>query len=237
MAYPPTLADLQAAVLNLLSEGQNSPAAAFTPGDGTALVQSTNVTITSWLNEAAADLARGCYPVDDFGTLTVPTGTQSFSLSSLTVTSTNVLWAVDGVTWGTVSLRPVDVSVLRSYYKTWTTDANGTPKFWYWQGNDGVGLYPKPSSQVSTVVYGLAVPKQLSSSLDTAAWLEPDLDKLLIWYAAAKVSMRNLQRADLAQRGQVWMGMYEAGKAALLDRLWARDPLRARAHYPMPGAK
>jgi hypothetical protein len=232
MAYPPTLADLRSDVLSRLAEPVNSPAGQLDPGTSDTPTITTAATITQYLNEAQEDLARSCYPVVDYGTLaSTPTGTQALSFSSLTVTSGKKIWAARGVSWNGVALSHCSRSALDVWFPTWITDANGTPAYWYEQGEDGIGLYPKPSAAQSTVVNGLAVPVRLSADGDIPTWLPADRTPLLVYYAASMIAAKNTQNPSLAPRAPLWRQEYEAGKAELLARLVASDPKLAQAHF------
>jgi hypothetical protein len=114
------------------------------------------------------------------------------------------------------------------------TATPGTPAFWFDQGEDGIGLYPHPATTQTVTVSGLAVPKRLALDTDVSGWLLPDLAKLLVFYAAAMIGLKNLQNALLQARAPLWRQEYEAGKSALLTRLLQTDPILARAHYPLP---
>ena len=236
MAYPPTLTDLQNDVLSRLSETDASHAGDFLPGDNSSTLITTKDTITQYLNEAQEDLARSCYPVLDYGTVATPTGTQSLALSGLTVPSGNSLWVARGVSWNGQPLQRCSRSALEVWYPTWVTDVAGTPAYWYDQGEDGIGLYPRPSSTQTTLVNGLAVPARLVNGTDTPSWLQADRTPLLVWYACWAVAAKNIQNDALSARGPVWRQEYEAGKAQLLARLWARDAQLAAAHFGAPPA-
>lgn len=234
MAYAPTLTDLQNDVLSRLAEPLNSKAGDLPAGGGSTITIPTLDTITQYLNEAQEDLARGCYPVLDYGTATVPMGTQSFALSGLTVPSGNSLWVARGVSWNGIPLARCSRSALEVWYPTWVTDVTGTPAYWYDQGEDGIGLYPRPSTTQATLVNGLAVPARLSLGTDTPAWLQADRTPLLVFYACSMIAAKNLQNDVLSARGPLWRQEYEAGKAALLARLRARDHMLASAHFGAP---
>jgi len=234
MAYPYQLSDLRSDVLSRLGEPSNSRAGDLPNGTGGAAEIITAATITQYLNEAQEDLARGCYPILDYGTITVPAGTQSFALAVVSVPSGNSLWAARGLSWNNLPLQRCSHSALEVWYPTWVTDITGTPQYWFDQGEDGICLYPRPSATQTVMINGLALPKRLVEDTDAPTWLQSDLAKLLVFYAASMIAVKNAQNAALQARAPVWRQEYEAGKSELLARLWSNDPHLAGAHYSQP---
>lgn len=230
MAYPQQLQDLIKDVKSRLNESANSNAARLSSGaDNTATIES-DATITQYINEALADIARTCYPI--FEGMVTTTGNRIIPFKSLTpATSGYQLWAARTVVFNGITLTHCSLSTLSQWYPSYLSDGFGTPRYWYEIGTDSVGIYPVPSSPATLNVFGLAIPKFLSSSSDVPAII-PDLEKLLVFYAAAQVALKNSENTELAPKAQIWMTEYEQGKADLLKRLWQQDPLLANAHYP-----
>jgi hypothetical protein len=234
--YPPQLVDMQDDVLARLGETNVSLAAAFLKGntnDSPELI-STRDMITLYLNEGGADLARACYPVSDKGSFDVPAGTMTIPYTSFTCTSGNVLWSARRVVCNGVELEYYSQEAFEFWHPTAETDDAGAPTVWYRQGHDGIGIYPQPDATVTTTVYGLAIPKLLEDDTDTASWLQPDIVKLMVYYAAAQVGRQNTQDPDLAARIDVWTQSYMQGQQDLLTRLWQTQPQLARFHYTPP---
>jgi hypothetical protein len=234
MAYPQTLTDLQNDVLSRLQEASNSTAGDLVSGTGAASTTSTAATITQYLNEASADLARYAWPIWDSGTYTLPASTLSVTFESLTVADGNVMWAARDVSWNGTPLTYFRQSALESWYQTTFPTDTGTPLWWAEQGQAGIIVYPTPSTQQALTVYGLAVPKQLSSGSDVPSWFGPDQVKLVVFNAAARLALKNAEDATLTIRDMPWWNEWERGKEALLTRLWQEDPLLAQAHFPKP---
>lgn len=227
---------MQDDVLSRLAEPSDSDAGAFEPGDGTSSLISTRETITQYLNDASADLARTCYPLADKGSCDLPAGTMTIPFTSFTCTSGNTLWSARRVVCGGVELEYYSQEAFEFWYPTAETNPNGTPAVWYRQGHNGIGLYPRPDSTVTTTVYGLAVPALLVDDTDTADWLQPDIVKLMVFYASSMIAAKNTQNAVLAARTAAWRQEYEAGKQDLLTRLWQTQPQLARFHFAPPAA-
>lgn len=230
--FPAQLGDVINDVLSLLGEDSNSTAGDLRSGTGASSTISTAQTITQYVNESCAELARGAYPVNDYGIFTLPSGSASFSFTALTTTTGNVIWAPRGVAWNGIALDRCSRTAAELWSPSWTTDANATPAYWYPQGTDGVGLSPKPSSSSTVTVYGVAIPKLLANTTDPLNWLQPDLVKLIEFRTAARLAMRNAEDPSLGPRAELWNAEWEAGKQALLSRLWAEDPYFAELHYP-----
>jgi len=236
------LLDLEKSLLNLLGESYDTTALDLRAGAaggatiaGITTSGSTASTAKALLNEAAAELARTCYPVPETGTYTWLAGERTHLISDFTPTTTgNVLWTVRGVKYGsqTVGLRYCDRSALERSDPDWMVTANAAPTYWYRDGEMSIGLYAKPTTSSATVtIDGYAVPKPLAAATDTLAWIPDDLTHLLVWYAAAKVAQKNLEDESLAMRAPVWQGLYDQGR---MD-LWNKIDLRIRkAHFPTP---
>ena len=240
MPYPQQLTDLQNDVLSRVNEASSSTAGDLRSGNGASATIATLATITQNLNEGSADLARYAYPIQDTGTYTsLPIGTQYVSLSSASLTmgtTGNVLWAARSVTWNGTPLTHCSRSSIEQWYTalgTWPNDS-GTPLYWYENGEDGIGIYPLPSTAKTLKISGLVIPKQLSSGSDVPTWFQPDQVKLIVFQAAGRLALKNLDDPSLAERAQVWLGEFEKGKNELLIRLWQTDPQLAAAHFPKP---
>jgi hypothetical protein len=151
-------------VKTLLSEGLNSPAGQLTTGTGGVQI-TTEATALDYFNNAASEIARGCYPVRGRGSLAVTAGNFSFPWDAFTVSSGGQLWRADqsGVAYGGSFLQYADQSQLRSYFRSWATDPAATPRYWYFEGNDGIAIYPKPTTDATLTVEGFTVPPPLQN--------------------------------------------------------------------------
>jgi hypothetical protein len=238
MAYPQTLTDLQNDVLSRLNEASNSTAGDLRSGTGGSSTIGTAATITQYLNEASADIARYCYPIVDVATYTsLPATTLyvSFANSNLTLgTSGDRIWAARSVSWNGTPLGHASRSATEHWYgPTFPTDT-GTPLYWYEQGADGIGIYPTPSTAKTLSISGLVFPPLLTNGTDVPTWFQADQVKLIVFQAAGRLALKNADDPSLAERGPVWLAEYQKGKEALLARLWQEDPDLAAAHFPSP---
>lgn len=238
------LLDLQQSVLNVLNEAFNSTLGDLPTGMGgtptipTLTPQSSSAvsTMKSLLNEAAAEVARTCYPIPDTGTLSWSSGTRTNRVADFAASTTgNVLWSVRGVKFGsqTSGLRYCERSALERSDQDWMVTASGEPVYWYRDGEVNIGLYPRPNSTSTVTIDGFAVPPPLSAASDTVAWLADDLTHLLVWYTAAKLAAKNFEDASLAPRGQIWQELYDKGRVELWQKI---DPMIRKAHFPMSPA-
>jgi hypothetical protein len=232
MAYPLQLADLIADVKSRLNEAVNTTVAQLSSGNGPAPVILSDTTITQYLNEAMAGIARESYPIFDAGSYNVPASTSIVPFNALTVSSGAAIWAARGVSYNGIALIHCGHSVLETWFPTWTVDPPSVPLYWFENGTDGIGIYPSPSvASLPLGVFGLAIPKLLSSSVDVPS-IMPDIEKLLVYYAAGQVALKNSEDARLGPKAQIWMTEYDEGRQSLLSRLWRQDPALAQAHYP-----
>lgn len=306
-----TLLDLEKQLLNLLNESLDSNALDLRAGAaggatiaGITSSGTTASTAKTLLNEAAAELARTCYPVPETGTLAWAAGTRTGLLSAFTPGTTgNVLWTAHGAKWEQASgtdlvvdasnplkvtsasynfvsadvgkyievtagsgwsLETVTITSVASNAAilstacaattttggTWNMSAGpliwcersavdratygtlpvtSTPLYWYRDGEMSVGVHPRPSAAGVLKVGGYAVPAPMADASLTLAWIPDDLTRLLVWYAAAKVALKNLEDQSLAMRAPEWQGLYDQGRMDLWSKIDARIK---KAHYP-----
>lgn len=231
---PPQLTDLQNAVLTLLHEAQNSPAAELDPGNGGSAPITTAQQITQFLNEGCADLARNAIPVP--GTAT-PGGSAAhfYAYSGLNTGDGGRLWYARSVSANGVALKPISRTAFSIWFPTWQTDSAGTPLYWFRNGVEGIGLYPAPTSGVSIAVAGFEIPPILVNATDTlSGWLPDHLTKLPVWYATTQVALQNDEDMSLKARAATWSGAYQEGVQELQRQLWQSDPSLAKALWGIP---
>jgi len=241
---PVTLLSLEESVLNVLNEAFNSTLGDLPSGvGGTSTIPTLTLTgmgpstIKSLLNEGAAELARSCYPVPDMGTLSWTSGTRTNLIADFATSSGSVIWAVRGVTFqgDSTALRYCDRSALERSDPDWMVTSTAAPVYWYLDGPMSIGLYPRPLSTGTVTVDGFAVPAPMNDAglSSVAPWIADDLTHLLVWYAAAKLAMKNLEDSSLAPRIEIWQGLYDKGR---MD-LWLKvDPRIRKAHFPVAPA-
>jgi hypothetical protein len=70
---------------------------------------------------------------------------------------------------------------------------------------------------------------------DVPTWFDPDLVKYPIYRTCALLAEKNTQRADLAQRAQIWMAEYDNYVKERGAIMWRNDPNLALAHFPRMG--
>lgn len=230
---------LEQNVLNVLNEAFNSTLGDLPTGAGgsatiptlTPASSSVASTMKSLLNEGAAELARTCIPVPDTATLSWMSGTRTNPLLSFAAAAGSAIWAVRGVKFGseTVGLRYCDRSALERSDPDWMVTSTAAPVYWYMDGAESIGLYPRPNSTATATIDGFAVPTLFTSDSSTASWIHDDLTHLLVWYAAARLALKNAEDGSLASRIAAWQGHYDRGR----DDLWQQiDPRLRKAHFP-----
>lgn len=231
-----TLLSLKNDTLNHLNEALNSPAGALQSGTGGTPTQATPVTITAYLNEAAAQIARSCWALLSTGSLTtaIPGSTGEFIIpfNTLAAGSYGNLWAARHVYYGGVPLIRISRKFAETLYPTYAVDAPGVPLYWFPAGISGIGLVPKPNGAVAVVVDGLALPATLVNDTDTSSWLDDDLTRYLTYYAAAMIAKKNMEDESLTSRAEVWLSEYESGRMQMFERLLRMDSSTAAAFFP-----
>jgi len=238
-----TLLSLEQSVLNVLNEAANSSLGDLPSGTGGTTIATLTEsgtgasTIKSLLNEGAAELARSCFPVPDSGTLSWMSGTRTNLIADFAAAGGGVIWSVRGVTFqgDSTALRYCDRSALERSDPDWMVTSTAVPVYWYFDGPMSIGLYPRPLSTGTVTVDGFAVPPPMSDAdlSSVAPWIPDDLSHLLVWYAAARVAMKNLEDASLAPRIAIWQGLYDKGRLDLWQRI---DPRIRKAHFPVSPA-
>ncbi len=225
-----TFLQLRQKTLSRINEANNSAVGALLSGGDGTLIADTASALGDYLNEGAADLARTCYPLEATGTATgVATGLVP--LATLITPDGGYLWAIRNVKFAGVAVQRSSRSYAEIYYPSLITAAVAQPILWYMNGSVSLGLAPAPSAAGIVIALGFEVPPKLVNDTDVAAWLEPDMEKLLIFYAAAQICLKNMEDQSLAQRAEVWMQMYDDGKAQQKARLKATDPALYAAHF------
>lgn len=230
-----TLLDLKKQVLSSLNEASDSPVGEFHAGDGSAAVVSTSDTITRYLNDACYDLTRYAYPLTGKGTASVAVGQRVVALQAFTVTGGGTLWAARQVQYGAINLEKANRSYVEIYYPEYAPEGTGIPKYWYFDGSAAIAVAPIGNALTTVTVSGLITPATLVADTDALTWLQGDLYKLIVYYAAYMVAFKNLENPSLKERAPLWEKMWQDGKENLLGKLAADDPRLFRAHFQTPG--
>jgi hypothetical protein len=212
-----------------INEANNSAVGALLSGSDGTLIADTSAALTDYLNEAAADLCRTCYPLAVTGSVAgVAAGVVP--LSTLVVADGSTVWAVRNVRFAGNPLLRSSRSYAELQYPSLLTAA-APPVLWFMSGSSQLGLAPAPAIAGVVTVAGFGIPPKLVADGDVAGWLEPDLEKLLIFYAAAQICLKNMEDSSLAARAEVWMQQYEQGKQVQVLRLHKSDPALFDAHF------
>jgi hypothetical protein len=216
---------LIAEVIRLLNESDTSSVGEVGNGSGTVTVDTTT-TITDYLNEAIKETCRTCLYVPAKGTVTQTEHIINLSdISCLgpyvptapnTVNDATALWFPLTVQAGSTNLVHCSEPTLRAYSPSYETDATGTPKYWFRQGNYNIQVYPKPTASTVFTVYGAGVVGNIGA--DTLTIIPDDL-QLKMWasYAAYKIALKNTDDPSVAQRA-FWSNWYNESRM----RLWGQ---------------
>ena len=226
-----TLQDIIDDTKSRLNEAQNSPLGGLATGTSPALALTTDAAITQLTNEALGDLCR-------FGGLAIPdqaTGAQALGAffvpyAGLTLVSGNSLWVARDVSFAGVRL--IRIAPGQHAVKYSVAVLAGTPAEWAYQGADGFVLGPTPAAAGALAVRGLAVPKALAAPTDLVTpFLPIDLRRLLCYFNAYYLAIKNKEDATLLAAAAGWKTEYEAGKTQMLRRLAHLDPTTFQAFY------
>jgi len=236
------LSEIQAKVLKLIGEAQDTLVAAYLTGTngGTSVapLQTTADVITEHINDGQNDLARNYYPISDTGTYTGtpgqpvtqwPAGQQFARYSQFTCAGNpkNVVFGVRKVNFGGVNLKSSGRAATENWYPNMDTDAQGQPKLFYEDGIEGFGVYPIPAASAVATVKAIVTPAPLVMADDIPIF-PVDLHVLLALYAAGMIILSNTEDPVLASHGTAYMGMYNDRAKRILDRVWRLDPDFAR---------
>jgi len=239
--YPEQLSDLQNHVLTLLNEASNSPIGILASGTGATATILTPAQITQFLNEGFADFARWCYGLRDTATYTnLPANTIyiNFTNASLVLVSNYNLWLARTVTYNRVLLEHCSLANLETCGVNFTgnfpNDAAGTPFYWFENGIEGIGIYPPPSANTHPlVISGDSLPKQLVNSSDVSPF-QPDMNKVVVYHAAANIARKALDDQSIAERAPLWMAEFDKYKELYIEQQWRISPEMAALHFPRP---
>jgi len=226
-----TFLTMQQEVLLILDQATNSAIGDLPSGSGGLVTQGTTATLKTFLNEGLKRLARRAYPIQQDATITVSANTKTFPVTSIVTADGSSMFAVLRLGVGGADLSKAGISYLNIYR---LLNAPGVPANWYRSGQGSIGLAPYPTASTAVTVTGFVTPPDLSADGDTAGWLEPDLYKLPVFYAAARMGMKGAQDASLAPRAELWMKEFEEGEEMLRQRLKVYDPPTASLFFGIP---
>jgi hypothetical protein len=219
---------LQNEVIIELNEALNTPAAALLSGGATSSYVSSYGsldTITLFLNQGAAEVARTAWPISDTATYAWQSGVRAVPLEAFASSTSGVPWKVSDVFSFGASVVPDRVrrSVVQMYDPNWAT-TTGTPMNWYEEGEVAVGLYNIPSTSAMLTVSAWVLPPILVNGASTSFnWIPDDLTKLIVFYAAWRVADRNKIDPALNALAPDLQAKFTAGIQRLQAQLAARD--------------
>jgi len=223
-----TFLAMQQEVLNRIGENTNSPVAQLPSGTGGAPTFDTLFAVRRYLNEGKNILCGECFAVTEAAGFTYPVGAKFYPQSAL---STADGASVKGVI--AVQVAGVDlpfVSRERAAINRISTVA-GTPQYFSRVGSAAIALYPLPSASTACTADCVVLPPDLVADTDVAAWLRPDLYRLLVFYAAYMVSAAAVDDKSLGPRAAGWKAEWEEGKARLQVMFQESDPSMAALFF------
>lgn len=229
-----TASELESRALWLLAEATDSKASAVGNNTGTESI-STTVFDYKLMNEAMEWLCRACLFIPCISSDSVTSNTVYLSTFDLTVTTSGMreMWYPEMATWDGTPLTHSSVNALRRYDPSFENTAAGTPTHWFHHSRTQIGLYKKPTSTGTLVMYGAGYPSKFGdgtggtvASTDVAS--ATDLLYIIPRYMAVMIAKRNYHDASLVERVPLWEG--EMIREA--TRMWAS----LDARYREPGA-
>lgn len=223
-----TLLELEQDVLSRLSENADSVVASLPGGADGTVTEDTSAAVRRYLNEGARKLARAAYPIQATGTLSGASGKSYFSLNLFDCTDGSGLWAVRKLVIGSTTAKRAS----RSWMDINTAS---TAVAWAPDGSAGIVITPALSATTTLTATGFAVPPAISEDADTFAWLEPDLDYLLVDYALGEICAKVAAQDEvLGALAPVWMARFNEGLAMQSMRLKQTDTALWAAHFAYP---
>lgn len=196
---PPNLQALINMTLADLSEAQDSVVAQYDDGQGN-IIQTTAQSITQFLNDGQSLIARSCLYYPGAGQYNLVAGQGTVALQTLSP----VVWQPLDVTWDGVQLRREQYSYASILFPNRRIDPLGIPKYWWPEGNDSIGIHPKPQITQQITVYGPALPPPLINLTDAPTWMMDDEALYISHYAKYRTAIRNTEDPTLADKIGVW---------------------------------
>ena len=221
-------------VKSRLGETNSTRAAQLDSGVDTTPLVTSDGTITNYLNEAAADVARWTWPITGSATVTLSIGSAGVPYSTLIDSIGRQVHLAQTVVAGGTLLVEAAEQILRRWLGA-DFQSVGAPLYWYDSGV-GIGLDTEVVSSTSLTATGFVLPRPMAESSDAVDGLPDDLAKLLVFYAAAMVAAKNAEDPSLGPRVAEWMAAYTNGCLQARGRVMARDPEMAMAYFAVGGA-
>ena len=230
-----SLTQLSQNVLNLLNESADSTVADLDAGAGANATITTLATITSYLNDGAALLCRTCFALRGVGSRMLAVGDTNASLHGLPVTGGGTLWASRAATYNALPLTHMKRAMAELHFPSWLVDPNGVPLYWFEDGQQYIGVLPKPAAIAILQVSGLILPAMLGDgtggTVTNVDWMPDDFAIVLQKYAASQVAEKNFEDATLFGRAAMYAEEFNIGCLRLWERI---EPEIRAAHYPAP---
>ncbi len=224
----PNLLQLRQRVLNLVDEVANTEGGALPSGTGGTDTAGTTDFLTYELNQAKNIVAREAWPLRAFETVTFPAGQQVLGFAAMSTPDSSTVINCLRVASASGPLTLSDYSFLSINSPAGVSlpyaDTAGVPLYWYREGNSGIGLAPYPSATTTLTLTAYIVPPDMINDGDMAAWLAPDLTRILVFYAAAMYAKKNTTDSSLAAYADIWMAEYERMKQSLQHSFVAANP-------------
>lgn len=224
----PTLIQMRQRALNLVSEAANTEGGALPSGSGGTDTANTDDFLTYELNQAKNIIAREAWPLRAFGQVTFPGNQQVLGFAEMSTADGSTIINCLRVSGPGGPLRLSDFSFLSINTPPGSpipyADASGVPLYWYREGNSGIGIAPYPTADTVLNISAYYVPADMVGDSDTAAWLAPDLVRVLVFYAAAMYAKKNTNDNSLAAYSDIWMGEFDRMKQQLQSAFVAANP-------------
>lgn len=199
-------------------------------------------TIIGLINEACDDLCRTALPIRGKVAYTsLPVGTQTVFTADGMFTGTGAMWGPQEVAFGTNALKSTSREDLELGIPTYQTDGNGTPLYWWDEGQVAISIYPRNSATGTLTVSGLVTPSHIALGSDpdaTTISLVPDqYVYILVSYVCWKLALKRVDDGSMAERVQAWAQEYKEQNNALLVTFWTINAGLMRAFFRQPSAK
>ncbi len=225
-----TLTDMTNSVFIRLNESLNSPVGNLEYGSGNTAFQVTTATIRQYLDEGMTEVFKACLLLPGKGLAYTTAGVYLYTLNDLNAqmertrslanlyADGSTLWAARGVTYDNTALFYCGIEALALRTNNFQNVATGTPRYWYRDGMEAVGIWPAPATAAGLTAFGYVTPPSLALSA-TAVWMQDSEVDGVEFYAAIKIAEKAFDDPSLYGRIAHLKGDYLAYQQTLYQKI------------------
>lgn len=238
-----TRIQLEQDVFLLINEDYNSNVGEEESGTNATPTVTSLATVDKYLNLMKDHLCDYLPFISGWGRWpSLPVGTVKIALHdpaikaamsrTTTTGDSSILTAVDEVRWDNVKLDYISPAVLRLLPDGYQNPQRGTPKYWYFEGTQGIGLMDAPSVLHNLDLFGFVKAPNIEDWNETTSWTTDDKARLLAVGAAGWICRDNMADQSLAALIPLLAAEFDSRTGAMWDAI----PAGQKAFYPtLPG--